>query len=196
MNTRLDILLRASLNISVACALDVITARQDEIFKDFWFVWSTMLVFSGDISSIALGVWPLTLYRNILSKQLSGIWAGQVGSILRSQLMACNLDHNWIRLCFLIVIMSRFWFHIGFQLPCGALWLLGAGLGPPGNDGASWAGDATVLFNEAARRLETRDFGAIFSKFFGFTEAKQCQEAQEDFLQTITEWKPRSWEVL
>jgi len=39
------------------------------------------------------------------------------------------------------------------------------GLGPPGNDGASWAGDATVLFNEAA---------------------KQCQEAQEDFLQTIT----------
>lgn len=75
-----------------------------------------------------------------------------------------------------------------------ALWL--AGLGPPGNDGASWAGDATVLFNEAARRLETRDFGAIFSKFFGFTEAKQCQEAQEDFLQTITEWKPRSLEVL
>ena len=110
-----------------------------------------------------LGVWPLILYRNILSKQLSGIWAGQVGSILRSQLMACNLDHNWIRLCH--VIMSRFWFHIGFQ-PCGALWLLGAGLGPPGNDGASWAGDATVLFNEAARRLETRDFGAIFSRSF------------------------------
>eukprot|EP00913_Durusdinium_trenchii_P017315 g16283.t1 len=40
-----------------------------------------------------------------------------------------------------------------------------AGLGPPGADGIAWAGDADILFNEAA---------------------KQCQEAQEDFLQTIT----------
>jgi len=39
------------------------------------------------------------------------------------------------------------------------------GLGPPGSDGVDWAGDADILFNEAA---------------------KQCQEAQEDFLQTIT----------
>ena len=111
MNTRLDILLRASLNTSVSCALDVIAARQDQIFTDFWFVWSAMLVFSGDISSIALGVWPLTLYPNILSKQLSGIWSlGQVGSILRSQLMACNLDHNSD------FVMSRFRSHIVFSL--------------------------------------------------------------------------------
>eukprot|EP00438_Fugacium_kawagutii_P029763 Skav201405 [mRNA] locus=scaffold2219:58430:59844:- [translate_table: standard] len=43
------------------------------------------------------------------------------------------------------------------------------GLGPPGNDGTSWAGGAPILFNEAAM---------------------QCQEAQEDFLQTITVMDP------
>ena len=85
MNTRPDILLRASLNTSVARALDVITARKDEVFKHFWFVWSAMLVFSDDISLIALGVWPLALCRNILSKQLCGMWAR----------LDLSSDHNW-----------------------------------------------------------------------------------------------------